>query len=186
MAAQPARAPRIAPGDRAAVGRFTWVFSRVAGRVAGTGPPNLFLVLGKHRRLFRGWLRFAGRLMPGGRLPRRETELVILRVAHLRDCDYEFDHHVRLGRRAGVSAADVERVREGPAAAGWSARERALLRAADELHADGDLSDGTWQELRSHLDEPRLIELVLLVGHYEMIATAIAALRIPPDRPLRR
>ena len=59
------------------------------------------MTLGRHRPLFRGWLRFAGRLMPGGKLPRRETEMVILRVAHLRQCAYEFEHHARLARRAG-------------------------------------------------------------------------------------
>lgn len=178
-----ATAPRIAPGSRREVGALSWVISSVAGRVGGTGPPNLFLTLGRHRRLFRGWLRFAGRLMPGGKLPRRETELVILRVAHLRSCTYELDHHVRLGRRVGVTPADVERLIAGTDAAGWSAREQAILRAVDVLHHDQDLDDDTWVALRAHLDERAAIELILLAGHYEMLATAIAALRIEPDAP---
>ena len=178
-------APRIEPGDRADLGRLTWTIATVSGRVAGTGPPNLFRVLGRHRRLFRGWLRFAGRLMPGGTLPRRETELVILRVAHLRGCEYEFEHHVRLGERAGVTPFDVERVKEGAEAAGWTERERVLLDTVDELHETGDLSDDAWTDLRAHVDPQRAIELVMLVGHYEMLATTITALRIPLDRPRR-
>ena len=177
--------PRIQPGTRQDVGTPVWLLALASGRVAGTGPPNLFTVLGRHRRLFRGWLRFAGRLMPGGSLPRRETELAILRVAHLRDCEYEFEHHVRLGRRAGVGPADVARVQEGPEASGWSERERALLRTVDELHEDGDLHDDTWTQLRAQVDERRAIELIMLVGHYEMLATTITALRIPTDRPRR-
>jgi AhpD family alkylhydroperoxidase len=173
--------PRIGPGARSEVGLLNWGVGQVAGRVAGTQPPNLFMTLARHRGLFRGWLRFARRLMPGGKLPRRDTELVILRVAHLRDCRYEFEHHVRMGRRAGLGEADLERVAAGPTAAGWSPREGAILSAVDELHASGDLGDPTWAALRDHLDEPRLIELVFLVGHYEMLATAIAALRIQPD-----
>jgi AhpD family alkylhydroperoxidase len=173
--------PRVTPGSRGDVGLFAWAVRVVSGRVAGTGPPNLFLTLGRHRKLFRGWLRFAGRLMPGGTLPRRETELVILRVASLRGCDYEFAHHVRLGRRAGVTADDVARVVSGPSADGWSARERTLLRAVDALHAQRDLDDETWSALRAHLDEREAIELVLLTTHYEMLATTIAALRIQPD-----
>ena len=90
-------AQRIAPGGRRDVGLFDVGLRAVAGAVVGTEPQKLFLTMGRHRRLFRGWLRFAGRLMPGGKLPRRDTELVILRVAHLRACAYEFDHHVRLG-----------------------------------------------------------------------------------------
>lgn len=177
--------PRIAPGGRRDVGLLAWALAHASGRVTGTTPPNLFLTLGRHRRLFRGWLRFAGRLMPGGTLPRRETELVILRVATLTGCDYELAHHAALGRRAGVTAADLARVREGPGADGWSARERALLAAVDALHHDRDLDDAAWEDLRTHLDDPGLIELLLLVGHYEMLATAITTLRIPLDRPRR-
>jgi AhpD family alkylhydroperoxidase len=177
--------PRVAPGDRRAVGLVAWVVARVSGRVTGTTPPNLFLVLGRHRGLFRGWLHFAGRLMPGGALPRRETELVILRVAHLRANAYELEHHRRLAARARITPDEVERVLDGPAAEGWTARERAILGAVDELHHLQDLTDPCWATLRDHLGEREAIELVLLVGHYEMLATAITALRVPPDHPRR-
>jgi AhpD family alkylhydroperoxidase len=174
--------PRITPGARRDVGPFAWGFAQVAGRVSRTNPPNLFLTMGRQHKLFRGWLRFAGRLMPGGTLPRRETELVILRVAHLRSCAYEFEHHVRLGRRAGVTATDVARVEAGPDADGWTDRERALLNAVDALHSDQDLDDDTWSALRAHLDEATTIEFLLLVGHYEMLATFLITLRVQPDR----
>jgi AhpD family alkylhydroperoxidase len=177
---------RIAPGGRREVGLFTWTLAHVAGWVGGTGPLNLFLTLGRQRKLFRGWLRFAGRLMPGGRLPRRESELVILRVAHLRENRYELGHHTRLGRRAGLDDAALARVAEGSQADGWSPRERAVLAAVEGLHRDGDLDDPTWAALRSHLDEREAIELCLLAGHYEMLATTIATLRIEPERRRRR
>jgi AhpD family alkylhydroperoxidase len=177
-----AAAPRIAPGTRREVGVPNWVVAQVLGLASGTEPPHLFLTLGRHRALFRGWLRFAGRLMPGGKLPRRETELLILRVAHLRGCSYEFDHHVHLGRKAGVTAGDVARVVAGPADDGWGERERTLLAAADALVADGDLDDDVWAALRAHLDEREAIELVLLVGHYVMLAAFLTTLRVQPDR----
>ncbi|AJE81203.1 carboxymuconolactone decarboxylase [Streptomyces albus] len=173
--------PRIRPGSRAEVGRAIWGFSRIAGLVSGTRPPALFLVLGRHRRLFWGWLRFAGRLMPGGRLPRRESELVILRTAHLRDCAYEFTHHVRLGRRAGLGREDIRRIQEGPDAPGWGPRERALLATVDQLEDKRDLDEAAWKRLREHLDEPATIEFLLLVGHYQMLATTIGTLRLEPD-----
>jgi len=178
-------APRIAPGGLRDTGPLIWGFARVAGRVTGTNPPHVFTTLGRGRGLFWGWLHFAGRLMPGGVLPRRLTELVILRVAHLRGCDYEFDHHVRLGRRAGVTAQDVERVRTGPQDPAWTERERVLLAAADELVGRRDLSDAGWDALRTQYDERSALELVLLVGHYDMLATALLALRVQPDRRRR-
>jgi AhpD family alkylhydroperoxidase len=177
---------RIAPGGLRETGPAIWAFSRIAGRVTGTNPPHVFTTLGRGRGLFWGWLHFAGRLMPGGKLPRRETELVILRVAQLRGCSYEFDHHVRLGRRAGVTAADVERVVSGSATAGWSSQERLLMRATEELIGDRDLGDETWSALRATYDERTVIELLLLVGHYDMLATTLMTLRVEPDTSTRR
>ena len=80
--------PRITPGGLREVGPFVRGFAAVAGRAMGTEDPQVFLLLGRTRRLFWGWLLFAGGLMPGGTLPRRETELVILRVAALTGCVY--------------------------------------------------------------------------------------------------
>jgi len=174
--------PRIAPGSRGEIGRLNSLIVSAIGRAAGTPePPHLFTTLARHRRLFRRWLRFAGGLMPGGTLPRRDTELLILRVAHNCDCAYERGHHERIAPRAGVLPDEIERVAEGPDAPDWSARDAALLRAADELHDRRTISDETWAELRPELSEVDLIELCMLVGHYEMVAMTINGLRIEPD-----
>lgn len=179
MTAQP---PRIEPGDRRDIGLVNWVVASVSGRVAGSDEPlNLFRVLGRHKALFRGWLRFAGRMMPGGKLPRTDTELIILRVAHLADCTYEKEHHRGLGRRVGLTDAEIDRVAAGPAADGWTPRQATLLTAVDELDGTRNLSDETWDRLRAELDERESIEFVLLVAHYRMLATAIDTLRIPLD-----
>src|SRR3954462_2449351 len=117
-------APRIQPGTRAETGILNALIARAIGVGAGTtGPPALFTTLGRHRRLFRPWLRFASRLMPGGKLPRRDAELVILRVSELCDCPYEWAHHERIALRFGLTTADVARVREGADAEGWSERQ---------------------------------------------------------------
>jgi alkylhydroperoxidase family enzyme len=119
--------------------------------------------------------------MPGGRLPRADSELLILRVAHNCGCEYEWRHHDRLARNAALTAEEVERVRQGPDADGWSPRQQLLLRAADELHAHRTISDPLWEQLRAQLSDADLIELCMLVGHYEMLAMTLNALRVQPD-----
>lgn len=174
--------PRIEPGTRREIGHLNDLIVRAIGRRAGTRrPPNLFTTLARHRGLFRGWLWFAGTMMPGGKLPRSETELLILRVAHNTGCDYERRHHEHLGRQAGLSAEEVERTRTGPQAQGWTPRQALLLQAADELHERRELTDELWASLAAELSRPQLIELLMLVGHYEMLATVIGSLRIEPD-----
>ncbi len=173
--------PRIAPGRLRELGPLNWVVWQVLSRATGTDDAHLFSTLGRTGGLFRGWLHFSGRLMPGGKLSRFETELVILRVAHLRECEYETDHHIRLGKRAGVTKDILARLRSGPEAEGWSDKERALLTVVDQLVATRDVDDTAWSALAQHYDEQRLIEIVLLANQYEGLASTITTLRIQID-----
>jgi AhpD family alkylhydroperoxidase len=174
-------APRVPPGDADAIGRVNWAIARVLGAATGGPPPNVFTTLARHRRLFRPWLRFAGRLMPGGTLPRAESELVILRVAHVTGSAYEWDQHVRLGQRAGLSEEEIARVPLGAGAPGWAPRQALLLRAVDELH-DGDrIGDALWAELAAEYRDTELIELCLLTGHYIMLAMTLNSLGVALD-----
>ena len=173
--------PRLAPGTSRQIGRLNFLIARALGAATGGPPPNVFTTLARHRRLFRPWLRFAGALMPGGTLPRDDSELVILRVAHNTGSGYEWQQHERLALGAGLSREEVQRVPHGPEASGWSERQRLLLHAADELHTTRDISDQLWSELRVLLGDNELIELCMLVGHYEMLAMTLNALRVQPD-----
>jgi alkylhydroperoxidase family enzyme len=176
-------APRIPPARGDQVHFLVRPLVAIAGRAFGGSPPNIVTTLARHGRLFVPWLLFASRLMPRGILPRRDTELVILRVAHNCRCRYEWDHHVRMGARAGLGGEQIDRVADGPDASGWTAREEVLLRAADEIHADRFIGDSTWARLSEFLDHRELIELCMLIGHYEMLAGTIASLGIQPERP---
>jgi AhpD family alkylhydroperoxidase len=172
---------RIRPGTRREIGLVNAGIVRVLGLATSGRPPNVFTTLARHHGLFRRWLWFAGALMPGGKLPRRDTELVILRVAHNTGCEYEWGHHERLGKRAGLSGEEIARVRKGTAAPGWSERQLLLLGAADELHADGRIGDELWARLSAQLDEVLLIELCMLIGHYEMLAMTLNSLGVEPE-----
>jgi AhpD family alkylhydroperoxidase len=178
----PAGGPRIPPGGPAEIGRRNYLIARMLGAAAGSGPPNVFTTLARHRRIFRRWLRFAGALMPGGVLPRADSELIILRVAHNTGCEYEWGHHERLGRLAGLSQKQIETIRDGPQAEGWTTRQQLLLRAADELHESRTISAPLWTSLRPLLGDEELIELCLLVGHYEMLAMMLNSLAVEPDQ----
>jgi alkylhydroperoxidase family enzyme len=174
--------PRIPPGSRRDIGVVPTAIATAAGRMIGSGRPHVLTTLARHRRLFLPWLWFAGMLMPRGRLPRQDTELLILRVAHNCRCEYEWRHHERIAQTVGLGPADVARVRERPGADGFSERQSLLLAAADELHALRDISDQLWDRLRRYLSDVELIELCMLVGHYEMLAMTLNALRVQPDR----
>ncbi|MEY2460760.1 MAG: hypothetical protein QOG30_2590, partial [Acidimicrobiaceae bacterium] len=108
----------------------------LAGAAApGIPASNIFSTLVRHPGLFRKWMPFGGKLLTG-KLPARERELLILRTGWRCQSDYEWGQHVLIGRAAGLSDEEIERLKAGPDAPGWDPFDAALVRAADELHDD--------------------------------------------------
>jgi alkylhydroperoxidase family enzyme len=103
-------------------------------------------------------------------LPMRERKLAILRTGWLCQAPYEFGEHVNQAKRVGLTSEEIERIVAGSSASGWTASERAILRAAEELHSGAMISDATWAELSDFLTEHQLVELLVLVGQF--VATA--------------
>jgi alkylhydroperoxidase family enzyme len=171
------------------LGPINWVLAKAAARTVSAPEMHLFTTLGQRQGLFWAWSLYGGRLLRG-RLPRVDTELVILRVAHLRSSEYELQHHRRIARQYGLDAhlqATIFAWPDVPDGDGprviLSARQQALLNATDELIKNRSISEGTWQQLAMHLDRRRLIEFCLLATQYDGLAATITALNIPLDNP---
>jgi len=134
---------------------------------------NVFATLVRHQDLYRRWMPFANHVLFKSALPEREREMAILRVGWLCRSGYEFHQHTRIGKAAGLSDEEIERLKSTPGAAGWSEAEAALLQAVDELHADQFIGDETWQRLGRHYDTRQIIDLVFAVGQYMMVSMAL-------------
>jgi 4-carboxymuconolactone decarboxylase len=167
--------PRIPPlpeGERDA--RANALLADVGVSGAAT---NIFTTLVRHPGLFRRWLPFGGKLL-AGRLPARDRELLILRTAWLCGSEYEWGQHVPLARQAGLTDEDIGRIPAGSADAAWADDDASLLDAADELHGDACITDGTWARLAARYDEAQLVEVPMLVGHYHLVAFTLNSLGV--------
>jgi len=148
----------------------------------GAGPMlNIFRTLAHHPKLMKRWLVFGNHVLAKSTLAPRERELAILRVGWLCRAGYEWGQHVAIAREAGLRDEEIERVPRGPDAPGWSPLERAVLRAADELHEDQFVSDATFAELASHYDERQLLDLVFTVGQYHLVSMALNTFGVQPE-----
>lgn len=143
---------------------------------------NIFATLIRHPDLYRRWMPFANHVIFKSTLSPREREMAILRVGWLCRSGYEFHQHTRIGKAAGISDAEIERLKSGPDAPGWSEAESALLRAVDELHTDQFIGDETWQRLGKHYDPRQLIDLVFAVGQYTLVSMALNSLGVQIER----
>jgi 4-carboxymuconolactone decarboxylase len=173
---EPLPSPRIAPlSPTEQDAQHTELLGSVA---TTTGPAtNIFRTLVRHPGLFRRWLPFGGKLL-AGKLPPRDRELAILRTGWRCGSEYEWGQHVLIGRAAGLTDEEINRIQAGPDAAGWDPADAVVLRAADELHDDSCIQESTWNLLADRYDERQLIELVMLIGHYHMVAFTLNTLGV--------
>ncbi len=172
------RVPPLSPGEWAP--EVEEIVRPLRGLMGGR-VLNVFATLAHHPELLRRWLVFANHVLGASTLPARERELAILRVGWLCRSDYEWGQHVLIARRVGVGDAEIARVAAGPDAPGWSPREAAVLRAADELWRDARVADATWAELARHFEVPQLLDLVFAIGQYTLVSMALNSFGVERD-----
>lgn len=134
------------------------------------------------RRLFRPFLAFNMRLMPLGKLDRRDTEAVILRTAWLCGSKYEWTQHNAIGRKAGLSAEQIEAIASNPQSELLGDSTRLLLQAVPELLDGHAMSEQTYEALAQRFQPAEILEAVMLVGNYAMLAGALNTFGVPLER----
>jgi len=172
------RVPPLAPGEWSPEAQE--VLGPLRGAMGGRAL-NIFGTLAHHPELLRRWLVFANHVLGKSTLPARERELAILRVGWLCRAEYEWGQHVLVARQVGIDDAEIARVAAGPDAPGWTPREAAVLRAADELWREAKVGDANWAELSHHFDVPQLLDLVFAIGQYTLVSMALNTLGVERD-----
>jgi 4-carboxymuconolactone decarboxylase len=142
---------------------------------------NVQATIARHPKLLKRWNVFGNHVLFKSTLPARDREILILRVGWLCRSGYEWGQHVMIGRRAGLGDEDIERIRKGADAPGWSPFESALVRAADELHEDAFISDATWRALAARYDTHQLMDVVFTVGQYHLVSMALNTFGVQLD-----
>jgi alkylhydroperoxidase family enzyme len=155
-------------------------------RKGGSQGHNVLGTLARHPKLMRAFHTFNGHVLFTSTLTPRQRELLILRVAALREAAYEWEQHVSLAAEAGLDDEEIARIAEGPEAPGWSATDAAMLWAVDELVIDAMVCVPTWDALAATLDEHQLMDLVFTVGAYDLLAMAFRSFGVELDEDLTR
>ncbi|OAA25823.1 alkylhydroperoxidase AhpD family core domain-containing protein [Frankia sp. EI5c] len=150
--------------------------------------PTSLRLFAHHIRLTEPWLAFSEVLVgKSSVLDPKHRELVILRVAWLTRSDYEWTHHVRIGRACGITTEQIHAIPEGAAAGVWTPLERAMVAAVDQMLGRFRVDDETWQALAAELDTAQLLELSFVIGSYCCLAQVFNNVGLnaePPTEPL--
>ncbi|MBT4522177.1 MAG: carboxymuconolactone decarboxylase family protein, partial [Halieaceae bacterium] len=146
---------------------------------------NIFRTLANYPKLLKRWLVFANHVLFKSTLNDRDREILILRIGWLCQAEYEWAQHVVIGMNAGITAQEIERIKQGPDAPGWSAFDATLLRATDELHNDAFITQLTWNELSTRYSQEQLMDVIFTVGNYTIVSMALNTLGVQLDEGLK-
>jgi len=172
--------PRLAPLSHAEMNEAQRAL--VAPYAVDGQVDNVFRTVVRYPELMKRWLPFVNHVLLKSSLSLRQREILILRIGWLCRSEYEWAQHVRGGKRAGLSDAEIACIMAGR---GLSAEEDLLILAADELHKGKCISDATWMALSRTLSEQQLMDIVFTVGQYTLVSMALKTLQIEVDENLR-
>jgi alkylhydroperoxidase family enzyme len=181
------RIPLLPPAQWSPEARAAFASMNPAGPDAEiTAAPNVAMIMAHHPSLERAFFALGSHLLMDSSLPHRLRELVTLRVvSRYKGGEYEWHHHVRFSRAAGVTDAEIEAARSPLDDTILTGPELSALRVADELLAAGAISDERWDELARHLDRRQMMDLVFTVGLYVMASFGNAALGVEIEEGCR-
>ena len=151
--------------------------------LAGLPPLNIFRMLSHAETAVRPFLRFGGAVVTRLELDPRLRELAILQVAMQAQARYEWVQHAAIAGEVGVSAEQIAAVERGEIATADSLNEieRAVLRFTSEVLAGPRVSDETFAAVSERLSPREIVELLLTVGEYLMLARVMTTLELELD-----
>ena len=144
---------------------------------------SIWATLAHHEEALRRFLVFGNHVLGKNTLPLRSRELMILRIAARAGAEYEWDQHVRIARRAGLTDDEILRAATGR----WDDLDelnQVLLEATDSVLERRGVDDDLWYRLRAQLTDQQIIDVLYTVGQYLTIATVINTLGVRPEGDL--
>lgn len=172
-------APRIAPLSDS---DLTPAQRDVLAPFTASGRPvlHIFRTLAHAPEALTSFLAWGGYILSKkNALPPREREIVILRTGYLCRSGYEWTQHVEIGKRAGLTDADIEALKSDDA--NWSPADAALIAACDELHERQFVSDATWAALKEHYNDKQCMDVVFTAGQYTQVSMMLNSFGVQLD-----
>jgi alkylhydroperoxidase family enzyme len=145
---------------------------------------NIFRMMAHADTCFRPMIQLGTAILGRQSLPAALRELIILLVGQRSPAPYETTQHVPIARAVGVKPAQIEALQRGELDAEcFDPGMRAALAATAELLERPRLSDATFAALAKHFPPREIVEIIVTVGYYMMIARLLESTAVDIDEP---
>ena len=142
---------------------------------------HLYQMLLHSPPLAEGWLGFMTNVRQRLTLSGALRELVIMQVAHLNGAPYEADQHAPIALQEGLTQGQLDALPDWQASNAFDPSQQAALRLTDAMTRDVHVDPDVMREMRVHLDDAQVVELVGTIASYNMVSRFLEALQIRSD-----
>jgi AhpD family alkylhydroperoxidase len=139
---------------------------------------NLHRAIAHSPVLLRALLHWGEAIRRSTRLEPILRELAIMTVGRLTQCEYEYVHHQGIAKRVGVRPEQLDCLEAWESDPAFTEQERAVIHYATEATQQVRVSAATFDALRRFLDAEQIVQLVLIVGHFNMVVRILMPLEI--------
>ena len=143
-------------------------------------PINLTRLLVNSPGMAKAFHGIGGYIRNNSTLDSRLRELAILQVGWMEKSEYEFTHHVKIGKEFGVTDEDIAGLMaetEGKPSK-LEPLARAILKGAREMVRELAMSDATFAEIRKDLSDEHMVDLVVTIGFYCAVVRVLATMKM--------
>jgi 4-carboxymuconolactone decarboxylase len=112
-------------------------------------------------------------------LPAKLNEFAIMLMARLWMVQFEFAAHHRLALQAGLSPAVADAVVAGKHPSSMAPDEEAIYNFCTELVNTRQVSDATFNAVKSKFGERGVVDLIGVMGYYHMVSMMLEVDRYP-------
>lgn len=114
----------------------------------------------------------------GTSLTGRIREMAILATAAANDCRYEWSAHVGLAENEGLDPAQIAAIAQCQTVPGLTADEELAYEIVRHVVDRQEIDDTTLERAMAALGTVGAVELVFLVGYYELLARSLTVWKI--------
>jgi len=143
---------------------------------------NLHRIMAYRPNLIKPRIAFSSSLVRNQTLlTPRVRELALLTVGRVTKGLYEFHHHLERALEAGLTEEHIMVLPLWESHPIFTNQDRAVIRYTEEMTINIRVADATFDALRSFLSKAEIVELTLVIAHYNSTVRFLEALQVLPD-----
>ena len=144
--------------------------------------PNFVKTMAHSGNFLDGVADLYRQLMGQTGLSEKLRQLVILKTCKLHKCKYTIERHTELAKEAGLTPEQVQAMDDYASSDLFTYYEKEVLQLSELVSTEPDeIQDDFWTQLDNHFTSDQIVELVVLIGFFNMLNRFILTLQIETD-----